>query len=107
MSAIKTHELWDIVHGDDINISNDQGDYTFKVKSLLVSRQRPKTCQIFTEQENTGSVSMDTKVYYGFIDTITPNSTCTDFAVKAKVGDQIQELSLKSVRSKSRECIIS
>lgn len=107
MSAIKTHELWDIVNGDDIVISNEEGELTFKVKSILVSRQRPSTCQIFAEQENTGSVSTNTTVYHGFINAITPNSTSTAFEVKAKVGDHIQELNLQSVRSHSSECIIS
>jgi len=107
MSAIKTHELWTIVHGDDITFKNEEGEQTFKVKSILVSRQRPKTCQIFAEQENAGSVSNNTTVYHGFINAITPNSASTDFEVKAKVGEQIQELNLQSVRSESRECIIS
>lgn len=107
MSAIKTHELWDIVNGDDITVSNEEGEQTFKVKSILVSRQQPSTCQIFAEQENTGSVKNNTTVYHGFINAIKPNSTSTEFEVKAKVGDEIHELNLQSVRSQSRECIIS
>lgn len=107
MSAIKTHELWDIVHGDDIIITNESGESTMKVKSILVSRQKPSLCQIFAEQENTGSVSNNTTVYHGFINTITPNSCSTDFAVKAKIGDHTQELTLKSVRTQSRDCVIS
>jgi len=107
MSAIKTHELWNIVNGDDITFENDEGEQTFKVTSMLISRQRPRTCQIFAEQENAGSVSHNTTVYHGFIDTITPNTTSTEFEVKAKIGDIVQDLTLKSVRSESRECIIS
>lgn len=108
MSAIKTHETFHIVHGDDIEFSNEDGDHTLKAKSLLISRQRPNICQIFTEKENIGSFkSCETKVLTGKIVTISPTSTSTDFSVKAKVGETFHELNLKCQKSADSECCIS
>lgn len=108
MSAMKTHELWDVVHGGNITIENEEGERSMSVKKLLVSRQRPSLCQIFTEGESTGSISSSTtKVYNGKIETIVPADNSTEFAIKAKVGEQIQELTLKSVKSQQSDCVIS
>ena len=62
MSAIKTHELFHVVDGDDITYENDGEEHTLQVKSVLVERQRPSVCQIFTEKENVGSMASD-RVY--------------------------------------------
>ena len=51
MSAIKTHETFNIVDGDDIVFENEDGEHRFKIKSLMVERQYPTKCQIFAEQE--------------------------------------------------------
>lgn len=108
MSAIKTHETFHILHGDDIEFSNEDGDHTLKAKSLLISRQWPNRCQIFTEEENLGSLqSCETKVLTGKIVTISPTSTSTDFSVKAKVGETFHELNLKCQKSADSECCIS
>jgi hypothetical protein len=108
MSAIKQHELWDIVHGDDIQCSTESGEQTMKCKRLLVSRQRPSQCQVFAESENTGSISSsNTQIYPGKISSSIPNDVGSEFTVKTRIGDEIQELKFKSVRSESSECIIS
>ena len=108
MSAMKQHELWDIVHGDDIECSSDSGPQTMKCKRLLVSRQRPSHCQVFVESENAGSISSsNTQVYPGKISSSVPNEVGSDFTVKTKIEGKVQELTFKSVRSKSSECIIS
>ena len=73
MSAIKTHELFNIVQGDDIVFENAEGtEHVLKVKSLMVERQRPSFCQIFTERENAGSMARETKCYHAKIQTIVP-----------------------------------
>ena len=107
MSAIKTHETFNIVSGDDITFENDDGEHVFQVKSLLIERQRPSICQIFAEKENAGSMSRATTVYNAKIENIVPGSTSTEFSVKAKVNDSFHVLKLKTVRSESSECIIS
>ena len=108
MSAIKTHEQFQIVHGDDIEFTNEDGDQTLQVKSLVVSRQRPSICQVFTSKENTGSLqSTETKVYNGKIETISPGSLTTEFVVKTKVGEEFQTLKLKCQRSETSDCCIS
>jgi hypothetical protein len=107
MSAIKTHELFNIVQGDTITVEDEEGEQILNVKSLLISRQKPHICQIFTERENAGSMNRGTQVYHAKIETIEPGATSTDFSVKAKVGDEFHKLSLKTVRSESSECIIS
>lgn len=109
MSAIKTHEMFHVVHGDDIQMKTEEEDEkTLQVKSIMISRQQPSICQIFTERENKGSFkSSETKVLNGKIMTISPTSTTTDFAVKAKVGDSFQELNLKCQKSEDSECCIS
>jgi len=107
MSAMKTHELFHVVNGDDITFSNEEGEHILHVKSLMVSRQQPSVCQIFTEKENTGSLSRATKVYHAKIETISPQSETTDFSVKAKVGTTFHKLQLKTVRSENSECTIT
>jgi len=107
MSAIKTHETFNIVSGDDITFENDEGEHVFHVKSILIERQRPSICQIFAEKENAGSMSRATTVYNAKIEQIVPGSTSTEFSVKAKVNDSFHVLKLNTVRSESSECIIS
>ena len=107
MSAIKTHELFNIIQGDTITLTNDEGEQVLNVKSLLLSRQKPHICQIFTERENAGSMNRGTQVYHAKVETIEPRVASTDFSVKAKVGDDFHMLTLKTVRSESSECIIS
>ena len=108
MSAIKTHELFNIVQGDDIVFENAEGtEHVLKVKSLMVERQRPSFCQIFTERENAGSMARETKCYHAKIQTIVPETAYTEFAIKAKVNDDFHELKLKTVKSESSECTIS
>lgn len=108
MSAMKTHELWDIVHGDVVTVENEDGEQSMIVKKMLVSRQSPSMCQIFTEGESTGSISSSTtKVYNGKIKTMVPTDNLTEFTINAKVGDHIQGLCLKSVKSQQSECTVS
>ena len=108
MSAIKTHDLWDVVHGDEVVITNEDGSTHHVVKSILIDRQKPSFCQLFTEGENTGSLSSrETKVLHAKINTITPNVACTDFAVNAKVGEELQTLNFKTVKNQNSECVIS
>ena len=108
MSAIKTHDLWDVVHGDNVVITNEDGSKHHVVKSILVNRQKPSFCQLFTEGENTGSLSSrETNVLTAQINTITPSEVCTEFAVNAKVGEKLQALNFKTVKNKNSECIIS
>jgi hypothetical protein len=108
MSAMKTHDLWDIVHGDNITVENEDGEQSMVVKKMLVSRTRPSTCQIFTECESVGSIaSSTTKVYSGRIETMVPTDNITNFTINAKVGDHLQELCLKTVKSQQSECTIS
>lgn len=97
-----------MVHGDEIIVSNDDGETRFSVKTMLVNRQRPSVCQIFTEGENRGSMSSrETKVYHAKIKTITPNDTSTQFTVDAMVGNAKQVLVLKTVKCQNSECILS
>ena len=108
MSAIKTHDLWDVVHGDEVVITNEDGSKRHVVKSILIDRQKPSFCQLFTEGENTGSLSSrETKVLNAKINTSTPNVACTDFAVNAKVGEELQTLNFKTVKNQNSECVIS
>jgi hypothetical protein len=110
MSAIKTHEFFNIVGGDSIDFHNDEGQQTLQVSRMMVSRQNPTLCQLFAHAENKGSLSSrETKVYHGQINayTKTVNSEETEFSVKAKVGDEFKTLILKTVKSNNSECCIS
>jgi len=108
MSAIKTHELFDIVDGDDIVFKDSEGeDQILKVKSLMVERSRPSFCQIFTEKENMGSMARETKCFNAKIQLIKPETSYTEFEIKTKVNNDFQNLKLKTVKSESSECIIS
>lgn len=107
MSAIKTHDVYSVVHGDDILIANEEGDKRFKVTSLLVDRQRPSVCQIFAESEHKGSFpSSDTKAWNCKVVSTEPDKNSVTFNVKAIVGKESQELALTSVKSQNSECII-
>jgi hypothetical protein len=107
MSAIKTHDVWDVVHGDEVVITNEDGSVVHAVKSIMVDRSRPSFCQLFVERENTGSLSSrHTKVLSAKINTISPNTNTTDFAVNAKVGEELQTLSFKTVKNNNSECTI-
>jgi|MDSY01.1.fsa_nt_gb hypothetical protein len=107
MSAIKTHEQFQIVTGDNIEYSNEDGEHSLQPTSLVVSRQTPSICQIFTTKENTGSLqSSETQVYHGKIETISPGTTATEFVVKVRVGESFQNVKLQCQRSESSECSI-
>jgi len=107
MSAIKTHDVWDVIHGDGVLVQTEEGERTHTVRSILVNRQQPFMCQIFTEGENTGSLSSrETNVLNAKINTITPNSQSTDFSINAKVGETRQILQLKTVKNTSSDCTI-
>lgn len=107
MSSIKTHDVWDVVHGDEVVLTNEDGSVCHAVKSIMIDRNRPSFCQLFTEGENTGSLaSRQTKVLNAKINTISPNATTTDFAVNAKVGEELQTLNFKTVKNKNSECTI-
>jgi len=107
MSAIKRHDMYDVVHGDEVLMVHDEGETRFKVKSLLVDRQKPTICQIFTASENTGSLSSsETKVWNCKINHVKPMQNSMEFSVKAIVGEGSQELTLKTVKSESSECTI-
>jgi hypothetical protein len=107
MSAIKTHQTFNIVHGDNIEFKNEDGEHVLQIKSIAISRQQPSICQLFTERENTGSLSRGTQVYHGKIESITPGSITSDFLVKARVGDEFHNVTLKCQRSENSECCIS
>jgi hypothetical protein len=108
MSAIKKFRHWDIVHANtDIEFTNEDGDHTLQAKSMMVSRQIPNQCQVFCESESVGSVSgKSTTVYNGKIIKTTPKANHTNFDVEIKVGDHLQTLNVKSVKSKNNECVI-
>jgi len=107
MSAIKRHDMYDVVHGDEVLMKNEDGEIRLKVKSLLVDRQKPTICQIFTSSENTGSLSSpETKVWNCKINHVVPAQHSMDFNVQAIVGDASQELTLKTVKTESSECTI-
>jgi len=109
MSAIKTHEFFNIIEGDSIEFQNEDGPQTLQVSRMMVSRQNPTACQLFAHAENKGSMSSrETKVYHGQINafTKTVDSTETEFSVRAKIGDELKNLKLKTVKSNSSECCI-
>lgn len=111
MSAIKTHDLYDVIHGDQIVFENEDGQQTLEVKTMLVDRQKPKTCQLFTAAENVGSMSSNTsQVYHAFIKDVRPskkNPLIQQFSVDAQIGDETRELNLQTLKSKNRDCVIS
>lgn len=106
MSAIKTHQVFNIVDGDDIVFENDDGEHRYKVKSLMVERQFPSKCQIFAEKENVGSLARGTKCWMAKVETIKPETSSTEFSVKTKINNDFYTLQLKTVRVDTSECVI-
>lgn len=107
MSALKTHEYFNVVQGEDLLCPSENGEETVQIKKLVVSRMHPSRCQVFTRKENIGSMSSpETKVYNGVIETIRPSSDVTEFAIKARVNSELVSLTLKTVPANSSECSI-
>jgi len=107
MSAIKRHDMYEVIHGDEVLMTQEEGETRLKVKSLLLDRQRPSICQIFTSSENTGNLSSsETKVYNCKINHVVPRQNSMEFSVKAIVGESAQDLTLKTVKSENSECTI-
>ena len=107
MSAMKTHDVYNVIHGDDVLLTRDDNEQRFKVKSLLVDRQKQHVCQIFTQTENTGSMaSSESKARNCRVVSTEPDQHSVKFNVKALVGDQSQDLVLTSVKSTGSECVI-
>jgi|TARA_B110001452_G_scaffold257967_1_gene252672 hypothetical protein len=99
--------MYDVVHGDEVLMDNEDGETRLKVKSLLLDRQRPNVCQIFTSAEHKGSLtSSETKVWNCKINHVVPEKNSMTFNVQAIIGDVSQELTLKSVKSENSECTI-
>lgn len=99
--------MYDVVHGDEVLMTTGDGDTRLRVERLLVDRQKPTICQIFTTSENTGSLSSkETKVWNCKINHVVPAQNSMDFNVQAIVGDGSQELTLKTVKTEGGECTI-
>lgn len=107
MSAIKTHDVYNVIHGDDLVVAQEGGEKRFKVTSMLLQRDRPSVCQIFTASENTGSLaSSETKAFNCKVVSTEPSRHSTKFNLKAVVGTETQEIALTSVKTQSSECTI-
>lgn len=108
MSAIKTHEFWDVVHGEELSLEDENGPKSMRVRKIMVSRQNPSQCQLFmVRTDNSGSIQLaESCVYHGRVDNITPKEACMDFVVRAKVGEDVHALTLTSVKGKRDNCTI-
>lgn len=107
MSAIKTHDVYNVIHGDDLVVAQEGEEKRFKVTSMLLQRDRPSVCQIFTATENTGSLaSSETKAFNCKVVSTEPSQHSTKFNLKAVVGTETQEIALTSVKTQSSECTI-
>lgn len=107
MSNIKRHDMYNVVHGDEVLVKHEEGETLLQVTSVLVDRQHPSICQIFTSVEQKGSLAgNETKVWNCKINSVKPDKNSTTFNVQAIVGDTSQQLMLKSVKSESSECTI-
>ena len=99
--------MYDVIHGDEVLMVHEDGETRLKVKSLLIDRQRPSICQIFTAVEHKGSLSVsETKVWNCKINHVVPAKNSTTFNVQSIVGEASQELTLKCVKSENSECTI-
>lgn len=108
MSAMKKHQLWEIVHAStDVVVNNDEGEQLLQLKSMLISRKVPNQCQVFCESESVGSIAGNsTSVFNGKIIQAIPKANHTNYEIDIKVGDKFQTLNVKSVKSQNKECTI-
>ena len=108
MSAIKTHEFWDVVHGEEITAEYDNESRNMRVRKIVVPRQDPQKCQLYmVRTDNTGSIGpAESYVYHGRVDTITPKDACMEFAVRAQVGETVHQMTLTSIKGKNDACTI-
>ena len=108
MSSLKTHEFWDVVHGEELEMEDEDCVKNLRVRKIVVPRQDPQRCQLYmVRTDNTGSISAaESYVYHGRIDNIVPKEACMDFSVRTQIGDQVHKLMLTSVKGKGDTCTI-
>ena len=108
MSSLKTHEFWDVVHGEELQMEDEDGLKNRRVRKIVIPRQNPQRCQLYmVRTDNNGSIgAAESYVYNGRVDQITPKEACMDFAVRTQIGEGIHELTLTSVKGSADRCTI-
>lgn len=108
MSSLKTHEFWDVVHGEELQMEDEDCVKNLRVRKIVVPRQDPQRCQLYmVRTDNPGSISAaESYVYHGRIDNIAPKEACMDFSVRTQIGDQVHKLMLTSVKGRGETCTI-
>tara|TARA_B110000858_G_C17509194_1_gene339592 strand:- start:39 stop:374 length:336 start_codon:yes stop_codon:yes gene_type:complete len=110
MSAIKTHDHWEVVQGGEIKLEAVESEQNapIRVRAVRISRTNPSLCELMTERTYTGGSISRTEhfIQHGHIQSTEPSSSTTKFNVSTRLNGEKLELNLTSVKSNKQSCLV-
>ena len=110
MSAIKTHDHWEVIQGGEIKIETSDSDQNapIHVRAVRVFRTDPSLCELMTEKTYMGGSISRTEhfIQKGHIHSTEPSSSTTKFNVSTRLNGEKIELNLTSVKSNKQTCVV-
>jgi hypothetical protein len=110
MSAIKTHDHWQVLQGGTIHYEGEDEESVqpLQVRAIRVSRNNPSTCLLLTEKTYEGGSIPRTEqnVLHACITGTVPGATTTEFNVSTRLDGQSHALNLTSVKSSRKSCVV-
>ena len=109
MSAIKTHDHWQVLQGGTIHYEGDAEETTqpLEVRAIRVSRNNPSACLLLTEKTyEGGSIPKEQNVLHARITSTVPSANTTEFKVSTRLDGQTHALNLTSVKSSKESCVV-
>ena len=91
MSAIKTHDHWEVVKGGEIKLETAESEENapIRVRAVRVSRTNPSLCELMTERTYMGGSISRTEhfVQQGHIQSTEPSSSTTN---RSSIGSRVR-----------------
>lgn len=109
MSAIKTHDHWQVIQGGTIHYEGEEEDaQPLEVRAIRVSRNNPSACLLLTEKTYEGGSIPRTEqnVLHARITGTVPSANTTEFNVSTRLDGQTHALNLTSVKSSRETCVV-
>lgn len=110
MSAIKTHDHWQVVQGGTIHYTGEEEEdrQPLEVRAIRVSRNNPSACLLLTEKTYEGGSIPRTEqnVLHAHITGTVPSANTTEFNVSTRLDGQTHALNLTSVKSSKESCVV-
>lgn len=111
MSAIKTHDHWEVINGGEITLPATEAEEnapTMVVTAVRVSRSTPHLCNLMTKKTYCGGSISRTEhfIQQGQIVSTVPSLNTTDFNVSTRIGGEKLKLNLTSIKSDDKNCVV-